>query len=193
MDEDTQGRPSEAASGDLETVVRRVIEEYRQREQSKTEPAYKAELHEERRRREALEKRVNELIAENERARTQAEQAERSAGIRAELQRAGVQKVDLAYKVIQDAVVKGEDGKLLARAEGGEVPLRDYVADFLRANPEFLPARIPGGSGTGPGNRAPASGGSVDLEKIRPGMSREEMEKARLEILRVASQTLRGQ
>jgi hypothetical protein len=193
MDEDTQGRPGEAASGDLDSLVRRVIDEYRQREQSKTEPAHKAELLEERRRREALEKRVNELIAENERARTQAEQAERSAAIRAELQRAGVQKVDLAYKVIQDAVVKGEDGKLLARADTGEVPLRDFVADFLRANPEFLPARIPGGSGTGTGNRAPASGGSIDLEKIRPGMSREDMEKARMEILRVASQTLRGQ
>lgn len=192
--QDEQQSPSAGAEGnELDAVVRKVVEEYRQRELAKTEPAYKAELLDERRRREALEKRLNELVAENERARNQAEQAERSAAIRTELQRAGVQKVDVAYKVIEDEVVRTDDGRLLARTEGGEVPLREYVADFLHANPEFLPARIAGGSGTGPGNRAAAPGGSIDLEKIRPGMSREDMEKARLEILRVASQTLRGQ
>jgi hypothetical protein len=33
---------------------------------------------------------------------------------------------------------------------------------------------------------------TVDLERIRPGMSAEEMQRVREEIVRVASQTLRG-
>jgi len=33
---------------------------------------------------------------------------------------------------------------------------------------------------------------AVDLDKIRPGMSQEEMQRVREEIVRVASQTLRG-
>ena len=42
-----------------------MIEEFVQAEQVKAEPAYKAELLDERKRREDLEKRVNELVQEN--------------------------------------------------------------------------------------------------------------------------------
>jgi hypothetical protein len=38
---------------------------------------------------------------------------------------------------------------------------------------------------------APVTGG-LDLEKIRPGMSPEELDKVRHEVSRIASQTLRG-
>jgi hypothetical protein len=73
------------------------------------------------------------------------------------------------------------------------VGLKEYVAHFLNENPEFLPARIAGGSGAVSGHKPPAvSGGAVDLDKIRPGMSAEESERIRQEILRIASQTLRG-
>ena len=48
------------------------------------------ELAEERRRRESLEKRV--------------EEAERGSAIRAELQKLGVAKLDLAYKAVKDEV-----------------------------------------------------------------------------------------
>jgi hypothetical protein len=37
-----------------------------------------------------------------------------------------------------------------------------------------------------------ASSGAVDLDKIRPGMSAEDAERIRQEIVRIASQTLRG-
>jgi hemin uptake protein HemP len=41
--------------------------------------------------------------------------------------------------------------------------------------------------------KAPVAGrDAVDLERIRPGMSAEEMQRVREEIVRVASQTLRG-
>ena len=48
------------------------------------------------------------------------------------------------------------------------------------------------GRGDGGAKRQSAAAGTVDLDKIRPGMSAEEMERVRQEIARVASQTLRG-
>ncbi len=60
--------------------------------------------------REQLERRVNELVAENQRSRKMAEEADRSATIRAELQRLGVAKVDLAFKAVKDEIFRAEDG-----------------------------------------------------------------------------------
>lgn len=122
------------------------------------------ELAEERRRRESLEKRV--------------EEAERSSAIRAELQRLGVAKLDLAYKAVKDEVPR----------EGGE--MKEFLEKFVQENPELLPARLAGGSGARGGGSGAA--GAVDIDKIRPGMSAEELDRVRQEIARVASQTLRG-
>ena len=90
---------------------------------ARREPAYKTELQEERRRREQLEKRVNELVEENKRSRAVADEAQRSTNIRTELQKLGVTKVDLAYKAVQDEIVRTEDGRLVARGENGEQPV----------------------------------------------------------------------
>ena len=177
---------------DVQAIVKRAIDEFVSREQSKTEPAYKAELVEERKRREQLEKRVNELVEENRRSRKAAEELERTSAIRTELQRLGVAKVDLAFKAVRDDIVRTEDGRLVVKNEQGELGLRDYLSGFVSENPEFLPARISGGSGVMPGQKTPGSSGSVDLDKIRPGMSKEEMERVRQEIVRVASHALKG-
>ncbi len=176
---------------DIQAVVRQAIQEYAANEQAKSEPAYKAELVEERKRREQLERRLNELVEENKRSRRVAEEAERSSTVRAELQRLGVAKVDLAFKAVQDGIVRTEDGRLVARGENGEVGIKEYLGAFVAENPEFLPARIAGGSGTTAGFKVPAGRDTVDLERIRPGMSAEEMQRVREEIVRVASQTLR--
>ena len=50
---------------ELRSLIRGVIEEFVHAEQVKAEPAYKAELLDERKRREDLEKRVNDLVQEN--------------------------------------------------------------------------------------------------------------------------------
>ena len=181
-----------AEGTEIRSLIRGVIEEFVKAEQVKAEPAYKAELIDERRRREDLENRVNELVKENQRTRQVAEEAERSASIRTELQRLGVAKVDLAYRAVKDDVKRGDDGRLVARGEHGEVPLKEYLAGFVQDNPELLPARIAGGSGMGSGSKAPATQTGVDLEKIKPGMDAEELEKVRQEISRVANQALRG-
>jgi hypothetical protein len=178
---------------DIQSVVRQTLQEFAASERAKSEPAHKAELQEERRRREQLERRVNELVEENKRSRRQAEEAERSSAVRAELQRLGVAKIDLAFKAVQDAIARSEDGKLVARSENGEMPVREYLQTFVSENPEFLPARIAGGSGMSSPVKVSGSGqGSVDMDKIRPGMTAEEMQRVREEIVRVASQTLKG-
>jgi hypothetical protein len=178
---------------DVQTIVRQAIEEYMNQERSKSEPAHKAELIEERRRREQLERRMNELAEEAKRSRQVADEAERNSAIRSELQRLGVSKLDIAYRAVQDGVVRAEDGRLVARGEAGEVALTEYLTQFVNENPEFLPARIAGGTGMTANQKAPpAPRENVELEGIRPGMSAEEMQRVREEIVRVASQTLRG-
>lgn len=177
---------------DVQGIVRNAIQEFMNQQQSKNEPAVKAELQEERKRREQLERRLNELVEENKQSRKMAEEADRSAAVRAELQRLGVAKIDLAFKAVQDGIVRAEDGRLVARGETGETSVREYLAAFVNENPEFLPARISGGTGMTATFKAPPERQSIDVERIRPGMSPEEMQRVREEIVRVASQTLRG-
>jgi len=178
---------------DIQAIVRQAIEEFTSSQQASSEPAYKAELQEEKKRREQLERRLNDMAEENKRSRHIAAEAERSSAVRAELQRLGVTKIDLAYKAVQDGVTRMEDGRVVARGEGGEMPLKDYLTAFVTENPEFLPARIAGGTGMTATQKAPvASRESVSIEQIRPGMSAEEMQRVREEIVRVASETLRG-
>jgi hypothetical protein len=177
---------------DIQSIVRQAIQEYANAETAKSEPAHQAELLEERKRREQLERRLNELVEENKRSLQMAEEAERSSAVRAELQRLGVAKIDLAFKAVQDGVVRTPDGRLVARGESGDVPVKDFLAAFVNENPEFLPARIAGGTGMTTTLKAPVTGReTVELEQIRPGMSAEEMQRVREEIVRVASQTLK--
>jgi len=177
---------------DVRDIIRGAIDEYIRAEQAHSEPAYQTELVQERKRREQLERRVNELATENERGRAAAEQAERDAVLRAELQRLGVSKVDLAFRAVKDDVQRAEDGRIVARSGDGEVGLREYLSQFVNENPELLPARIAGGSGMETIQRPAISGGGIDLDRIHPGMAPEELQRARQEIARLASQTMKG-
>jgi hypothetical protein len=176
---------------DVQGIVQQAVQEYMRQDTSRREPAYKTELQEERKRREQLERRVNELVEENKRSRQVAEEAERSSSIRAELQKLGVAKVDLAYRAVQSDIHRGEDGRLLARTSQGDSAAGEYLRQFVAENPEFLPARIVGGSGVTNTHRPPVANG-IEIEKIGPGMSKEDLDRVRQEILRVATQTLRS-
>ena len=166
--------------GDIRAIVQAVVQEFLPQ---------RAELDEAHKHRETLEQRVKELLDENTKSRARADEAERSATVRAELQRQGVAKLDLAYRAIRDEISRSEDGRLVAR-DGAD--LREYVTQFVAENPELLPARVSGGSGAVAGQKGGPLESGVDLDRIRPGMSAEEMERVRQEIARVASQTLRG-
>jgi hypothetical protein len=174
---------------DIKLVVREVIGEFLNLERAKAEPAYKAELADERRKREQLERKLNEVVEDNQRARQRAEEAERSSAIRTELQRLGVSKVDLAFKAVKDEIVRNEQGALVNRDGGAESDLREYLTRFVKENPELLPARVGGGSGATLGQRQETvSGGPIDLDRIKPGMDPAEMDRIRREIARIASQ-----
>ena len=172
---------------DVQTIVQQAINEYMRQDTARLEPAYKTELQEERRRREQLERRLNEMAEENKKARAVAEEAQRAGTIRSELQRLGVVKVDLAFKAVQDRIMRTEDGRLTA----GSQPMSEYLTEFVQENPEFLPARIAGGTGMTGTQRTSPNHSAVDLDKISPSMSKEDLERTRQEILRVASQSLR--
>jgi hypothetical protein len=177
---------------DIRDVVRQTLEEFVRNEHQKAEPAYKAELEDERRRREGLELRLNQLVEENRRTRAQADETDRASQIRSELQRLGVAKVDLAFKAVRDDIVRTEDGRLQAKGSEGKT-LQEYLAGFVQENPELLPARIAGGSGAQTTSKSSGPVAStVDLNSIRPGMSKDEMEQIRKEIARIASQAIRG-
>jgi len=178
---------------DVKHVVRQAIEEFVRAEQQKAEPAYKAELDDERKRRESLESRLNQLVEENRRARAAAEESDRNSQIRSELQRLGIGKVDLAFRAVKDDIVRGDNGQLQARGPEAK-SLQDYLAGFVQENPELLPARIAGGSGIKPVTRqaTPDVSSNIDIDKIRPGMNKEDLERVRQEISRLTSQALRG-
>ena len=193
MSDQTSIEREQAATPDVREVVRQAIQEFITAEQRKAEPAYKTELQEERKRRETLEARVNHLIAENQKARAMAEEADRNAQIRGELQKLGVTKVDLAFKAIKDDIMRTEDGRLQAKGAEGK-SLQEYLNHFVQENPELLPARMSGGSGAPPSPRAGSQSEApgFQLEQIKPGMNKEEWERIRQHISRLASQALRG-
>lgn len=192
MSDQMEQENSSAASSSVRDIVKQAIQEFIHEEQRKAEPAYRTELQDERKRRESLEGKLNQLLEENRKAKAIAEEADRSTQIRAELQRLGVAKVDLAFRAVKDEIVRAENGRLQPKGAEGK-SLQEYLACFVEENPELLPARISGGSGVHAGGRGSAEGLSgVDIDKIKPGMSKEELERVRKEISRIASQALRG-
>lgn len=166
---------------DLRALVREVISETLAAEREKAEPLLRNELDGERQKRGELEKKIHELMEENRRSREAAERSGREQRIRQELQRLGVGKVELAFRAVKEAVERA----------GDTVELGQYLKEFVNENPELLPARIAGGAGSS-GVSKLSGPRPVDLDTIRPGMDREELERARQEIARVASQSLRG-
>lgn len=187
-------QPTAPADADVRSVMRQVIEEFVRTEQQKAEPAYRTELVEERKKREALESRLNQLVDENRRAHAAAEEADRNAQIRAELQKLGVAKVDLAFRAVKDDITRSTDGRLVANDGQEQRPVTDFLKKFVDENPELLPARMSGGSGAHSTTRNAVSAGnaSVDIDRIKPGMNKDEMDRIRQEIARIASQSLKG-
>jgi hypothetical protein len=137
----------------------------------------------------ALEQQLEELRRSAEEYRTRAEAAEKAATVREELRKRGVTNVELAYRAIREDLTRGESGDIRAKTAGGEVALAEYLGQFLQSNPELMPARRLGGAGSSGGAEGESAG--LDMDSIRPGMDPAEMERARREVARVISQSLR--
>ena len=185
--EEISKAPAEGENS-IRTVIAEVLTEYMDLQKSKSEPAYKAELEEERRKREGLERRLNDLAEENRRAKERAEEAERSSSIRSELQKLGVAKVDLAFRAVKDDITRSEDGRLIAREGQRELDVKDYLTKFVQENPELLPPRMSGGAGTNISHKNSGPTSTFDIDRIKPGMDPRELEQIRKEIARRALQ-----
>ena len=111
-----------------------------------------ADLAAERERRLELERRIREIEEQGRRMQQEREEADRLGRIREGLAERGVRKTDLAVRILRDDVRRGPNGELLADRDGRPASLDEYLDRFVAENPEFLPPRIPGGSGaTGTG------------------------------------------
>ena len=187
-----QGAPDERRSpADIRGIVQEAIEEFSRRKREETEPAHRAELMEERRRREQLESQVKDLLQKARESEQEVARTRMTSAVKDELQQLGVTKVDLAFRVMKDEIRQGGDGQYVARGRDGDMPLKDFVKKFVDENPEFLPPRIAGGSGTSGGGQDPA-GTRVDLDAIRPGMSVEDRRDIHRAISTLVSQTFKS-
>ncbi|MCZ2156377.1 MAG: hypothetical protein LC114_21150 [Bryobacterales bacterium] len=175
----------------IRSIVQEAMEEFARRKQEESEPAQKAELLEERRRREQLEAQMKDLLQKARESEQEVARARMTSAVKEELQKLGVTKVDLAFRVMKDDIRQSTEGQFVARSREGEIPLTDFVKRFVDENPEFLPPRIAGGSGTSGGGQEQA-GIRADLDAIRPGMSLEERREIQRAIASVISQTLKS-
>lgn len=192
MSEPKENEGAKALAGqDIRGLVQEAIQEFLRHKQQETEPAHRAELQEERRRREQLEAQVRELLQKTRESELEVARARMTGAVRDELQKQGVTKLDLAFRVIKDDIRQSEHGDYVVRGRDGDVSLQDYVKKFVDENPEFLPPRIKGGSGSS-GMGGDATGARFDLESIRPGMSEEERRQVHAAIANLASQTFKS-
>ncbi|MCC7343264.1 MAG: hypothetical protein IT170_19430 [Bryobacterales bacterium] len=187
-----QGNPGERQNtADIRGIVQEAIEEFSRRKREEAEPAQRAELMEERRRREQLESQVKDLLQKARESEQEMARTRMTGAVKEELQKLGVTKVDLAFRVMKDEIRQSGDGQYVARGRDGDVPLQDFVKKFVDENPEFLPPRISGGSGTSGSGPDPA-GSRLDLDAIRPGMSSEERRDFQRAIANLVSQTFKN-
>ena len=176
---------------EIRFLIRGVIEEFVRAEQVKSEPAYKAELIDERRRREELETRVNEFVKENQRTRQVADERRKyvdSYGATTTGRRQSRSGLPRGERRCQTQRRRTAGW---SRGSGRGSTARLSRADSYRRIQNSCRLASPG-VGHGVGNES--AGGTVrsDLDKIRPGMSEEELTKVRQEISRVANQAMRG-
>ena len=146
---------------------------------------YRSQWEAERDRREALEERVRQLDAIRMESERKLEETDRDNRVRSKLRELGVRKLDLAMRVVGGEVHRGDDGVLYGRSKAGSVLLDDFLKAFVSENPEFLPPRISGGSGSiaTDGNGIRSTG--IQMESIRPGMNGEDSRRAWREVARL--------
>ena len=176
---------SSESADELEALIRKAVREFARQTSEQEEPALKVKLNDERRRRESLERQLNDVREDSRRSRQQAELMNRQSQIRESLQDLGVRKVDLALKLVKDDIFRAEDGDLYGDVEGKQTPYLEYLTQFVADNPELLPPRIAGGAGAVGASDGEISSAGFDLDSIRPGMSEEDSVHAWREVARL--------
>jgi hypothetical protein len=110
---------------DIKQIIRDTVRETLAQAEA---PEYMAALRDETRRRESLERRVNELVAELRCARESAKKSELASVVRAELARVGVGDTALWAPAIIEQLERDEAGHIVSKAGQG---LRAFVDEFV--------------------------------------------------------------
>ena len=179
---------SEESPDELDALMRKTVREFTRQTSEQEESALTVKLNDERRRRESLERQLNDVREESRRGRQQAELMDRQSQIRESLQGLGVRKADLALKLVKDDIFRAEDGDLYADVAGQQTPYREYLRQFVADNPELLPPRIAGGAGAVGASDGEISSAGFDLDRIHPGMSQADSAHAWREVARLTGQ-----
>jgi len=87
---------------------------------------------------------------------------------------------------------QAEQSERFSVVRDAQTPVDEYLKRFVAENPEFLPPRIAGGSGARGAEQSELSTAGFELERIRPGMSREETAQAWKEVARLAGLNLKS-
>jgi hypothetical protein len=125
-----------------------------------------------------LRERMTALTQEAEKAKLDAAKKELQSNLRSEISKhqfATPKAQNDLFNLLSGSVTRGEDGNYYG-PDG--VLLEEYVRSEYAERPHWHPTKPVNGSGAGPSQ--PAGGNQVfDMSNIRPGMSKEEKERAR--------------
>lgn len=156
---------------------------------SKVDPKVIAQLENERKARERLEKQVNDLLGENKKTKEEAELKERLAEIKSAMSKfsfANEGTRDMAFEYFAGKIKRGEDGALVAPGKDGEVPYDHFIKGHLESNPNLLAAKQSGGGGATGGE--PYRGSKFDASVIKPGMTSDQRKAAAAALLQARGQ-----
>lgn len=136
------------------------------------DPATNAKLLEYENRIKALNDTQQKEIDLRKAAETRAEQADLQGAIDRELGKYNFAKPEGkngAAKLITPEIVRNDKGDLIA----GNLPLADYVKQFLTVDNDYMlaPTTTTGGTGAGRGPSRPPGSKQIQIEDIKPGMT----------------------
>jgi hypothetical protein len=159
------------------------------------DPNMNAEILSLKRNQESLQKKLDDAETNRKAAEARAELTDRHSRLRAMLGKfrfADAEAAGGVFDLFAGRVVRGENGdQLIVKTPGGDLPAEQFVDDYVTQHLKGLLAPADAG-GTGAGAGAGKGKGSVQLEDIRPGAKREDLQKAATEVAALARTALGG-
>ena len=143
-------------------------------------PVLKAQLDTQAKIIDKLNKRLSDTEEREKAAASRAEETERNSAIRAELSKYPIlpEAVDEAFDLFRSRVKRSEDGTLVVGDTTAEAHIKSALEGKLAG---LLRPADKGGAGSSAGQRT----GKLDLNEIKPGMSKETEAQALAEIARL--------
>ena len=104
------------------------------------------------RERDNLDKQYKEVMEQLSTEKTSRINQKKSAEIRKALDTNKVLKPDQMIDLFNSKVIADDNGEVftIKSADGSELTISDYIADWVKDNPEFVKSDLKGGTGSGP-------------------------------------------